>query len=93
MNAKEFLKQHGKQEVEKVCKQAKTSYAYFTQLASGNRRPSPELAARLVEASGGRLDFKTMLLTAKPNPSRVKRPYRRKQPQQPWAVPSHSINE
>jgi plasmid maintenance system antidote protein VapI len=65
MNTNEFLAKYGREEALKVSAKAGTSYAYFTQLVSGNRRPSPELASRLVEASDGRLDFACLLQSHK----------------------------
>lgn len=64
MNAKEFLEQFGREESERVAALAGTNYAYFSQLAYGHRRPSVDLAERLVTASGGRLDFTKLLIKA-----------------------------
>ena len=61
MNAREFLDHHGKAKVKEVCKTAKTTYAYFTQLATGNRRPSPELARALAEASDNQMTLEELL--------------------------------
>ena len=65
MNAKEFLSEFGTDEARAVAEKAGTNYAYFSQIAYGHRRPSVELAERLVKASGDRLDF-TSLLTSQP---------------------------
>lgn len=61
MDAKEFLEAVGKNEAEEVAKRAGTNYAYYAQIAYGHRRPSPELAERLVTESGNRLDFAALL--------------------------------
>tara|TARA_R110002072_G_scaffold113009_1_gene242420 strand:- start:3102 stop:3308 length:207 start_codon:yes stop_codon:yes gene_type:complete len=64
MNAKEFLERFGREEAERVAALSGTNYAYFSQLAYGHRRPSVDLAERLVAASDGRLDFTKLLLKA-----------------------------
>lgn len=61
MDAAEFHDKYGKEEAEKVSKSAGTSYAYFQQFITGNRRPSVELAQALIDASGGRLDLVGLL--------------------------------
>lgn len=62
MDAREFLKAYGSSEAEIVAVRAGTNLNYFRQLACGARRPSVELALRLVEASDHRLDFNKLLL-------------------------------
>lgn len=69
MNAAAFLEQHGKEVATRVAKLAGTNWAYFSQIATGNRRPSPELAVKLVSASAGvvrkpahQLDFVSLLM-------------------------------
>jgi hypothetical protein len=66
MNAREYLDKHGKEKAEAMAKTAGTNLAYFSQIAAGVRRPSVNLAQRLVDASNGELDF-VALLTAKNN--------------------------
>ena len=61
MNAREFLDKFGGAEAEQVAVAAGTNLPYFEQLACGARRPSFELAERLVAASGGRLDVLALL--------------------------------
>lgn len=67
MDAFQFLQKHGKPTCEKVAKEAGTNWAYFSQIAYGHRRPSPDMADRLVEAStkfcraAERLDFVSLL--------------------------------
>lgn len=68
MDAKTFLDAHGKGVSEQVAKLAGTNYAYFSQIAFGHRRPSPDLARELVAASvelipnpDARLDFDALL--------------------------------
>jgi len=57
MDALTFLKKVGKSGAEKVARDAGSNYVYFSQIAYGHRRPSPELARRLVDASGGELSL------------------------------------
>jgi hypothetical protein len=51
MDALEFLEKHGKDIAEQVAKKAGTNWAYFSQIAHGHRRPSVDLARKLVGAS------------------------------------------
>lgn len=69
MDALEFLKTFGKAAAEKLADDAETNYAYFSQIAYGHRRPSVELALKLVEKSGQRLSFEGLLLTKRPKKS------------------------
>jgi hypothetical protein len=61
MDCKEFIESYGREAAERVALDAGTNYIYFRQLAYGHSRPSPDLAERLVNASGGRLDFETLM--------------------------------
>jgi hypothetical protein len=61
MNAREFLQEFGSTEAEKVAIAAGSNLAYFSQLACGARRPSFELAEKLVTASDGRLDVLALM--------------------------------
>lgn len=63
MNAKEFFDRYGKERCVEICEKVGTSYAYFNQIAYGHRRPSVNLAQRLVDASGGEMDFVSLLTT------------------------------
>jgi len=65
MDAKNFYETHGRARCAQVAKAAKTTVGYFLQIAHGHSRPSPDLAQRLVKASGNELDF-VALLTTKP---------------------------
>jgi hypothetical protein len=55
MDAMTFLKEAGRDAAEQVARAAGTNYVYFSQIAYGHRKPSPNLARRLVEASGAKL--------------------------------------
>lgn len=66
MDALEFLKTFGRAAAEKLASDAGTSYAYFNQIAYGHRRPSVELALKLVEESAQRLSFERLLLSKRP---------------------------
>ena len=61
MDAKSFIDTFGREEAKRVAEDAGTSYPYFSQIAYGHRRPSVDLANRLVDSSGGRLDFVSLL--------------------------------
>lgn len=60
MDAQQFLERYP-QEVPSVCEAAGTKPIYLRQLATGFRRPSPRMAKRLAEASGGRMDVLSLL--------------------------------
>ena len=51
MDAFQFLEKHGKEVAEQVAIKAGSNYAYFSQIAYGHRRPSVDLAHKLVAAS------------------------------------------
>jgi transcriptional regulator with XRE-family HTH domain len=51
MDAKTFLEKHGRDKCVEVAMRAGTNIAYFSQIAHGHRRPSVELAHKLVGAS------------------------------------------
>lgn len=65
MNAKEYLDKFGKDRCTEICRVAGTSYAYFNQIAYGHRRPSVDLAQKLVDASDGELDLLALLTNKK----------------------------
>ena len=61
MNAKDFLDLYGKEKATEVAEKAGTNYRYFYQMSRGTRRPSVELAQRLITASDNKLDFVSLL--------------------------------
>jgi hypothetical protein len=61
MNAFDFMRTHGTGEAGRVAEAAGSNLAYFKQIAYGHRRPSIDLAQRLVEASDRRLDLIELL--------------------------------
>ena len=65
MDAGTYIKNVGEIAAETACKQAGTKLVYLKQIASGHRRPSPELAKKLVKASGNQLDFEALLFARK----------------------------
>ena len=72
MDALAFLEKHGKEVATEVAEAAGTNWQYFSQIAYGHRRPSVDLAHKLVNASAEivrrkdeRLDLVSLL------PSRV----------------------
>lgn len=60
MDAKTFIDTFGKEEAERVAKEAGTNLAYFEQIMYRARKPSPQLAAKLETASGGRMTRKAL---------------------------------
>lgn len=62
MDARTFLDTHGEERCKRVAAAAGTKIGYFKQIAYGHRRPSPELAQKLVKSSGGELDFMSLLI-------------------------------
>ncbi len=61
MNAKQYKDKYGKAACVKVAEKAGTNYVYFYQLVNGDRRPSVELAKKLVKASKGELDLLSLI--------------------------------
>jgi hypothetical protein len=61
MDALDYLKKYGRGRAEKVSVDAGTTMAYFEQLAYGFRRPSYDLAERLVKASEGEMDTPSLM--------------------------------
>jgi len=65
VDLKQFIKEYGREEGQKLAEKAGTSWPYIYQCANGYRRPSVEMATKLVEASDGRLDLLAMLTAEK----------------------------
>lgn len=65
MNAKQFIDKFGREEASAVADRAGTNIQYFVQIAYGHRRPSFDLAEKLVEASNQRLDLLLLLKSKK----------------------------
>ena len=61
MDCKDYIATYGRDAAERVAESAGTNYVYFRQLAYGHSRPSPDLAEKLVTASGGALDFESLM--------------------------------
>lgn len=68
MNADQFYQAHGRDETERVCRAAGTSIVYFEQCLAGKRNFSPRLAARLEQASAGRMDRVALVFGSNPPP-------------------------
>lgn len=62
----EFWRMAGIVETRKVCEIAGTSYENFKHIAHKRRRPSVELANKLIQASNGRMSFEKLLFTKPP---------------------------
>lgn len=68
MDALSFQEKHGKDAADRIARAAGTSPAYFNQIVHGHRRPSVELAERLVSESAkefpkveDQLDFESLM--------------------------------
>ncbi|NBQ17290.1 transcriptional regulator [bacterium] len=63
LDAMSFWKQAGIDETRRVCELAGTSYEHFKHIAHKRRRPSVELANRLIKASNGQMSFEKLLFS------------------------------
>lgn len=63
MDAMTFWKKAGIQETRQVCELAGTTYEHFKHIAHKRRRPSVELANKLIKASNSQMSFKELLFT------------------------------
>ena len=63
LSAMEFWKEAGINITRKVCEDAGTSYEHFKHIAHKRRRPSVELANKLIKASNGRMSFEKLLFS------------------------------
>jgi hypothetical protein len=63
LDAMSFWKQAGITETRRVCDLAGTSYEHFKHIAHKRRRPSVELANRLIKASNGQMSFEKLLFS------------------------------
>lgn len=61
MNLKELLKIEGREKIKELCAVCGTNYAYYKHMAAGRRRPSIDLARRMIEASNERLTLKDLI--------------------------------
>jgi len=52
VNARQYHHAHETEEIEAMCEDAGTNYAYWRQIAYGHRQPSWQMAQRLAKASG-----------------------------------------
>lgn len=66
LSAREFLDKYGADEADRVCRAAGTNLPYFRQVAGGFRRPSVDLAEKLVAESGGRMGLLRLLQYKRP---------------------------
>jgi len=65
MNLKSYIELRGIPAARALAERAGTSYPYLWQCAHGIRRPSVDMAKRLVVASGNDLDFVSLLAVEK----------------------------
>lgn len=85
MTALELLKARGDEGAETLAMRAGTTLAYFKQIAYRHSRPSPVLAKRLAEESGGDLDAAELVFVE------LKQPGERTAPSQETVVLSGMI--
>lgn len=57
----EYKRKHGAEAWQQLAEQAGTSVGYLNLLAYRQRQPSPDMAARLLRASGGQLTLAGLL--------------------------------
>ncbi len=67
MSPFEYFKKHDKNHIDRVAKEAGTSFAYFEQLARGYRTSSIKLAKKLVRATGGDVPLEEWIPDLKSN--------------------------
>jgi hypothetical protein len=63
MDAMEYWKQAGIEATRKACREAGTTYEHFKHIAHKRRRPSVELANKLIKASNGQMTFEKLLFS------------------------------
>lgn len=61
MDARTWWKSVGTEKARLVVQESGTNWAYFVHIAAGRKRPSPELARKLIAASGGELTLEGLL--------------------------------
>jgi hypothetical protein len=61
MSPKDFYTLNGRIKTEEICLKSGTTWSYFDQFVRGKRRPSVELAIKLVKASANELDFVSLM--------------------------------
>lgn len=63
MDAMTFWKLAGIEKTRRVCFDAGTTYEHFKHIAHKRRRPSVELANKLIKASDGQMTFEKLLFS------------------------------
>lgn len=61
MDLNEYWKKHGKEKSVEMCNAVGTSYDYFKHICNKRKRPSVELARKMVEFSAGELSLDKLL--------------------------------
>ncbi len=61
MDAMSYWKAHGREPVIALCDKVGTTYNYWKHIANKRKRPSVDLARRMVEATGGALTLDELL--------------------------------
>jgi len=73
MNLKEYQQLKGGEAMDALAEKIGTSRAYLSHCANGHRRPSVDMAHKLVEASNHELDFVSLLLVPQRKPGKRSR--------------------
>ena len=63
LSAMEYWNMAGIYKTREICIEAGTTYEHFKHIAHKRRRPSVELAHRLIKASGGKMSFEKLLFS------------------------------
>ena len=61
MDLMEYWKLIGKKDAEELCKSVGTSYEYFKHICNKRKRPSVDLARKIVKQSGGEISLEKLL--------------------------------
>jgi len=61
MDAMTYWKAHGRETVMQLCDKVGTTYNYWKHIANRRKRPSVDLARRMVEESGGKMTLNELL--------------------------------
>jgi hypothetical protein len=61
MDLMQYWKEHGKTKAEEMCREVGTSYEYFKHICNKRKRPSVDMARKMVSFSDGALTLDELL--------------------------------
>ena len=61
MDLNEWWQRNGKLQAKEMCKAVGTSYEYFKHICNKRKRPSVDLARKIVKQSGGEISLEKLL--------------------------------